>query len=43
MKLENKGWNFEQQHVAYLKIDCMGFVELSAVNAWPQTERQSEL
>ena len=43
MKLENKGGNFEQKHVAYLNIDCMGFVELSAVNAWPQTERQSEL
>ena len=43
MKLENKGWDFEQQGVAYLKIDYMGFVELSAVNVWPQTERQSEL
>ena len=43
MKLENKGWNFEQQSVVYLKIDGMGFVELSAVNPWPQTERQSEL
>ena len=43
MKLENKGWDFEQQHVDYLKIGCMGFVELSAVNAWPQTGRQLEL
>ena len=43
MKLENKGWNFEQKLVAYLKIDCMGFVELFAVNAWPHTEWQSEL
>ena len=43
MKLENKGWNFEQKLVAYLKIDCMDFVELFAVNAWPQTERQSEI